>query len=187
MEHTVHGILQTRILQGLAVPFSKGSSQPRDRTQVSCIAGGFFFFFFFLPSEPPGKPKNTGVGSLCLLQRTFLTQVSNWGLLHCRWILYQLSYQGSLEEEPQHLSKKTLPLLSSSGSSVPAMLRKKPLSVRAPLNNAVLPSSNTSGPLQLKRGSRQWLATLCHPLPSTELTWLSDALFNSWASQVTQW
>ena len=48
-----------------------------------------------LPAEPQGKPKNTGVGSLSLLQGIFLTQESNQGLLHCRWILYQLSYQGS--------------------------------------------------------------------------------------------
>ena len=47
-----------------------------------------------LPAEPQGKPKNTGVGSLSLLQ-IFLTQESNQGLLHCRQILYQLSYQGS--------------------------------------------------------------------------------------------
>ena len=48
-----------------------------------------------LPSEPPKKPKNTGVGSLSLLQGIFLTQESNWGLLHCKWILYQLSHKGS--------------------------------------------------------------------------------------------
>ena len=48
-----------------------------------------------LPSEPQAKPMNTGVNSLSLLQRIFPTQESNWGLLHCRWILYQLSYQGS--------------------------------------------------------------------------------------------
>ena len=47
-----------------------------------------------LPYEQLAKPKNTGVGSLSLLQGIFLTQQSNWGLLHCRWILYQLSYQG---------------------------------------------------------------------------------------------
>ena len=47
-----------------------------------------------LPSEPPGKPMNTGVGSLSLLQGIFLTQESNQGLVHCRQILYQLSYQG---------------------------------------------------------------------------------------------
>ena len=46
--------------------------------------------------EPPGKPKNTGVGSLSLLQGNFPTQESNPGLLHCRLILYQLSYPGSL-------------------------------------------------------------------------------------------
>ena len=38
---------------------------------------------------------NTGVGSLSLLQGIFLTQESNWGILPCRKILYQLSYQGS--------------------------------------------------------------------------------------------
>ena len=48
-----------------------------------------------LPSEPPGNPKNTGVGSLSLLRGIFLIQESNQDLLHCRQILYQLSYQGS--------------------------------------------------------------------------------------------
>ena len=36
------GIFLARILEWVAIPFSRGSSQPRDRTQVSCIAGGFF-------------------------------------------------------------------------------------------------------------------------------------------------
>ena len=36
-----------------------------------------------------------GTDSRSLLQQIFLTQELNWGLLHCRWILYQLSYQGS--------------------------------------------------------------------------------------------
>ena len=49
-----------------------------------------------LPAEPQGKPKNIGVGSLSFLQQIFLTQESNRGLLHCRLILYQLTYQGSL-------------------------------------------------------------------------------------------
>ena len=39
---SVHGILQARILEWVAVPFSRGSSQPRDQTQVSFITGGFF-------------------------------------------------------------------------------------------------------------------------------------------------
>ena len=37
----------------------------------------------------------TGMGTLSLLQQIFPAQESNWGLLHCRWILYQLSHQGS--------------------------------------------------------------------------------------------
>ena len=51
-----------------------------------------------LLAEPPGKPKNTGVGSLSLLKRIFLTQESNRGLLHCRQILCQPSYQGSPQQ-----------------------------------------------------------------------------------------
>ena len=47
-----------------------------------------------LPAEPQGKPKNIGVGSLSLLQQIFPTPESNWSLLHCLRILYQLSYQG---------------------------------------------------------------------------------------------
>ena len=41
MNYTVHGILQARMLEWVAFPFSRESSQPRDRTQVSHIAGGF--------------------------------------------------------------------------------------------------------------------------------------------------
>ena len=42
MDYTVHGILQARILEWVAFPFSRASSQPRDQTQVSHIAGRFF-------------------------------------------------------------------------------------------------------------------------------------------------
>ena len=42
MDYIVHGILQARILEWVAFPFSRGCSQPRDQTQVSHIAGGFF-------------------------------------------------------------------------------------------------------------------------------------------------
>ena len=47
---SVPGILQARILEWVATPSSGGSSQLRDRTRVSCIAGRFF------TTEPPGKP-----------------------------------------------------------------------------------------------------------------------------------
>ena len=39
---SVHGIFQARILEWVAISPSRGSSQPRDRTLISCIAGGFF-------------------------------------------------------------------------------------------------------------------------------------------------
>ena len=42
MNYAVHGILQARILELVAIPFSRGYSQPRDQTQVSHIAGEFF-------------------------------------------------------------------------------------------------------------------------------------------------
>ena len=42
MDYTVHGILQARILEWVDFPFSRGSSKPRDQTQVSHIVNGFF-------------------------------------------------------------------------------------------------------------------------------------------------
>ena len=42
MDYTVYGILQAKILEWVAFPFSRGSSQARDQTQVSLIAGGFY-------------------------------------------------------------------------------------------------------------------------------------------------
>ena len=58
-----------------------------------------------LPAEPQGKPNNTGVGSLSLLQQIFWTQGLNWRLLHCRWIVYQLSYQKSPFVIYHHVTK----------------------------------------------------------------------------------
>ena len=87
MDYIVHGILQARILEWVLFPLSRRSSQPRDRTQVSHIAGDS------LSAEPQGKPRNTGVGSLSILQWIFPTQESNQDLLHCRQILYQLRYE----------------------------------------------------------------------------------------------
>ena len=59
MGYTVHGILQARILEWVAFPFSRGPFQTRSPAlQVDSLS-----------AEPQGKPKNTGVGSLSLLQR----------------------------------------------------------------------------------------------------------------------
>ena len=93
---SVHGILHARILEWVAMSSSKGSSQPRDKTQTSHIACRFF------TAESQGKPKNTGVGSLSLLQGIFPTQGSNPGLQHCRQILYHLSHHNLLRNITHH-------------------------------------------------------------------------------------
>ena len=100
----LHGVLQARILEWVAFPFSMGSSQPRNWIRVSCIAGRFF------TSWAMGKPKNTGAGSLSLLQGIFPIQESNQGFPHCRWILYQLSYQGRGFKQHYFNKKKKSPI-----------------------------------------------------------------------------
>ena len=77
-----HGILQARILEWVAFPFSRGSSESRIEPRSPTLQEDS------LPAEPQGKPKNTDMGSLSLLQGIFLTQELNLDLLHCRQILY---------------------------------------------------------------------------------------------------
>ena len=83
MDYIVHGILQARVLQWVAFPISRGSSQPRDRTHVSYIVGRFFF----LPVEPQGKPlswkKLFHLETIC--REWLLERISN--ILHDRKIL----------------------------------------------------------------------------------------------------
>ena len=85
-----------------------------------------------LSAEPQGKPKNTGVGSLALLQQILQTQELNWGLLHCRQILYQLSYQVKWSESrsvmsdsfrPQGLSSPWNSLGQNTGVGTPSLLQ----------------------------------------------------------------
>ena len=109
-DSSVHGVLQARILQWLAIPLSRGSAQPNDQSWVSHTAGKFFtvratknVFLAQLcltpcnpvdcnptrllcPWDSPGK--NTEVVCHFLLQEILPTQGLNPGLLHCRQILY---------------------------------------------------------------------------------------------------
>ena len=106
--------LKTQLPYDRAIPHSavyleKTTHQKDTSSPVFNLATFYFFFFFFesssvvsdylrsyglySPWNLPGQ--NTGVGSLSFLQRIFPTQGLNPGLLHCRWILYQLSHQGS--------------------------------------------------------------------------------------------
>ena len=90
---SVHGILQARILEWVAIPFSRklsrsGIEPGSPALQVNCLL-----------SEPPGKLQNTLVSSLSLLQGIFPIQELNWGLLHCRQIPHQFNYPGSKPQE----------------------------------------------------------------------------------------
>ena len=101
MDCTVHGILQARILEWIAFLFSRDIPNPGIEPRSPALQVDS------LPTEPPGKPKNTGVGSLSLLQQIFPNQELNQSLLHCRQILYQLSYEGSPVGREWQTNKQT--------------------------------------------------------------------------------
>ena len=86
---SVHEILQARMLEWAAMPppedLPNSGIKPRSPTLQTDS----------LPAEPLGKPENTGMGGLSLLQQIFPTRELYQSLLHCRLILYQLSHQGS--------------------------------------------------------------------------------------------
>ena len=83
---SIHGILQARILEWIAISFSRGSSWPRDQTPVSCIGGRRFNLWATRGAYSPwNSPGQNTMGSLSLLQRIFPTEGSNPGLPHCRW------------------------------------------------------------------------------------------------------
>ena len=75
-------------------------------------------------SEPPGKPKKPGVGSLYLLQGNLPTQESNQGLLHCRQILYQLRSPFFHSTDVFLAKIKEQPLLKRKRKAALAMMRK---------------------------------------------------------------
>ena len=89
MDYTVYGTLQARMLEWVAFPFSRGSSQPRDWTQVSLIADRFF------TSWTTRETLENWSGLAILSPVIFPTQELNQGFLHCRRTLKQLSYEGS--------------------------------------------------------------------------------------------
>ena len=82
MDYTVHRTLQASMLKWVAIPFSRGLPNSGIEPRSPALPA------YSLPSQPPENPKNTGVGSLSLLQWIFLTQELNWDLLNCRQILY---------------------------------------------------------------------------------------------------
>ena len=92
---SVHGILQARILESVAISFSRGFSRPRDQTQVSCISGRFF------TTEPPGKPTTH-------TETVYFSGLSHH-VLHCTLRDIWLNYLTPLSSE---MLSTTLPILS---------------------------------------------------------------------------
>ena len=81
--------LQARILEWVAIPSSGDLLDPGLEPRAPALQANS------LPAEQPRKPKNTGVGSLPLLQGNFLTQELSQGLHLAGDFLYQMSYWGS--------------------------------------------------------------------------------------------
>ena len=79
-------------LQGILIDKSLPKSL-HESESCSFVSNSLWPHRLYSPRDSPGQ--NTGVGSLSLLQGIFPTQGLNWGLLHCRQILYQLSHKGS--------------------------------------------------------------------------------------------
>ena len=112
--------------------------------------------------DSPGK--NTGVDCQALLQEIFPTQESNWSLLHCRWIHYQLSYRGSPNKYINNVKSEppaTCPPSLLSPSSPPQPPRPESVLL------CLCPQHNTSG-LSLCFSFQHFLSflpTSKHPTP----------------------
>ena len=91
---TAHGSLQARILEWVAFPFSRGSSQPKDRTQVSHIAGRFFTSW----ATREALPKSDRLPFIHLIR--FPTKYLKKPLHHCLIPPYLVSFTTALSEIP---------------------------------------------------------------------------------------
>ena len=99
MDYTVYRILQVRILECVAFPFSRGSSQPRYQTEFPALQVDS------LPAEPQWKPKNTGVSSLSLLQGIFPTQEPGPPALQVDSLPTELSENPQIQYNPYQITK----------------------------------------------------------------------------------
>ena len=95
------------------VPFSRGPSQPRDQAQVSHSAAGFFTVL-----SHQGSPWILEWVAYSFSRGSFQSRDRTEGLLHCRWILYRLSYQGSLFLEGRNFNWKILVFLPLASISI---------------------------------------------------------------------
>ena len=113
MAYTVCGDLQARILEWLAFPFSRGSSQSRDRTQVSCIAGGFYTSW--ATREAHGFDYMDFVGNAMSLVFNTLSRVVIAFLLRSKFVLISwLKSASTVILEPKKLKSFTVSIVYQS-------------------------------------------------------------------------
>ena len=136
-----------------------------------------------LLSESPGKPKNTGVGSLALLQGIFLTQESNQGLLHYRQILYQLSYQGSPRYKRWFMGKESACNAGDLGS-IPGLGRSHGRGHGNPLQYSCLENSMAEEPGGLHPIGAQRVKHNRSELASTYLYFLLSSIIVPLSSNI---
>ena len=111
MDYTVHGIVQARILEWLAFPFSRGSSKPRDQTQVSHIAGGFFTSLTKSEAQEIWRRwliRRRGVNS-CLLPVRTVPSILYHGLWKTCCHSNQVFSQICWEPRPLSISRHSIP------------------------------------------------------------------------------
>ena len=102
---SVHGSLQARILEWIVISYSRGSSQPRDQTWVSCIAGGFFTIW------APGRPM------LCYMSTQNLQRltegISSWHLYYYNWSLNNMFLNCVDPLTVDSFQQRTLPVFTA--------------------------------------------------------------------------
>ena len=92
---SVHGIFQARILEWVAISFSRGSSPPRDWTQISCIAGGFFANWATREAPFFHDFSNLNLFVLLSLAKVFLSLLMIFSKSQCSTLLIFLHFPSS--------------------------------------------------------------------------------------------
>ena len=167
---SVHGILQARILEWVAIQFSRGSSQLRDWTQVSSIAGRFFTIW------ATRETLYTGVGCHALLQGIFPTQRLNPGLSHALHV-------DSLPSESCCMHAKSLQWYSNTpGSSIHRILQARITGVGC---HFLLHLSHEGSPRILEWVAYPFSRGTSQPRNWIRVSCIAGGFFTSWATQET--
>ena len=113
-DSSVHGISQARILEWVAIPYSRGSSQPRDQTCVSCIVGGFFTTKWCLIAKlSPYRHRTASPAQQPHVLHSHFIQLVSWLCLgiHLSFPAFYQDYTGNSKQSRQSW---LLPTCSSS-------------------------------------------------------------------------